>query len=190
MRRITLNLALVSAGHSRLCGFVAGGPGLAAAGKPVRSAVFNKDSMAALIMGEIRLPRTVLALVTGAVLGLAGAVLQGFTRNPLAEPGLLGVSSGAALGAVIAIYFGLTLLSPAIGPLMGMMGGLAACALTLRLGRGGTVALVLAGAAVSSLHRGRHRPGAQFRAQSLCGLRDHDLAAGFARPTRAGARCR
>ncbi len=48
-----------------------------------------------------------LALITGAVLGLAGAVLQGFTRNPLAEPALLGVSSGAALGAVIAIYFGL-----------------------------------------------------------------------------------
>ena len=111
----------------------------------------HKDSMAALIVTEVRLPRSVLALITGAVLGLAGAVLQGFTRNPLAEPALLGVSSGAALGAVIAIYFGFAALSPVAGPLMGMVGGLAACALTFALGRGGTVALVLAGAAVSGL---------------------------------------
>ena len=111
----------------------------------------HKDSMAALIVTEIRLPRSVLALVTGAVLGLSGAVLQGFTRNPLAEPALLGVSGGAALGAVIAIYFGLAAVSAVAGPLMGMVGGLAACALTFALGRGGTVALVLAGAAVSSL---------------------------------------
>ena len=111
----------------------------------------DPDSMAALIVREIRLPRSVLALVTGAVLGLSGAVLQGFTRNPLAEPALLGVSGGAALGAVIAIYFGLAALSPAAGPLLGMVGALAACALTFALGRGGTVALVLAGAAVSSL---------------------------------------
>ena len=108
-------------------------------------------SLAATIIRDIRLPRTVLALVVGAVLGLSGAVLQGFTRNPLAEPALLGVSSGAALGAVIAIYFGLAALSPVTGPLMGMVGALAACALTFALGLNGTVALVLAGAAVSSL---------------------------------------
>jgi iron complex transport system permease protein len=113
--------------------------------------VNNPDSMAAIIVREIRLPRSVLALVTGATLGLAGAVLQGFTRNPLAEPGLLGVSSGAALGAVITIYFGLTMISPVAGPLLGMLGGLCACALTFALGRGSTVALVLAGAAVSGL---------------------------------------
>ncbi len=114
--------------------------------------IFNQpDSLAATIIRDIRLPRTVLALMVGAVLGLSGAVLQGFTRNPLAEPALLGVSSGAALGAVIAIYFGLAALSPVTGPLMGMVGALAACALTFALGRGGTVALVLAGAAVSSL---------------------------------------
>ena len=114
-------------------------------------AVTDRGSMAALIVIDVRLPRSVLALVAGAVLGLSGAVLQGFTRNPLAEPALLGVSGGAALGAVIAIYFGLAALSPVTGPLMGMVGALAACALTFALGRGGTVALVLAGAAVSSL---------------------------------------
>ena len=108
--------------------------------------------LAGLIIYDVRLPRTVLALIVGAVLGLSGAVLQGFTRNPLAEPALLGVSSGAALGAVIAIYFGLAALSPVTGPLMGMVGALGACALTFALGQAiGTVALVLAGAAVSSL---------------------------------------
>jgi iron complex transport system permease protein len=109
------------------------------------------DSMAGLILYDVRLPRTVLAVIVGAVLGLSGAVLQGFTRNPLAEPALLGVSTGAALGAVIAIYFGLAMLSPVIGPLLGIIGAIAACALTFALGRNGTVALVLAGAAVSSL---------------------------------------
>jgi len=118
---------------------------------PPSSLLSPHDSLAGLIIQDIRLPRTVLALIVGAVLGLSGAVLQGFTRNPLAEPALLGVSSGAALGAIIAIYFGLAVLSPITGPLMGMVGALGACALTFALGRNGTVALVLAGAAVSSL---------------------------------------
>jgi iron complex transport system permease protein len=118
---------------------------------PPTSLLAPHDSLAGLIIYDVRLPRTVLALMVGAVLGLSGAVLQGFTRNPLAEPALLGVSSGAALGAVIAIYFGLAALSPVTGPLMGMVGALGACALTFALGRNGTVALVLAGAAVSSL---------------------------------------
>ena len=58
------------------------------------------------IVVEIRLPRAILALLVGAISGLSGAVLQGLLRNPLAEPGLLGVSAGASLGAVIAIYYG------------------------------------------------------------------------------------
>jgi iron complex transport system permease protein len=118
---------------------------------PPSALLSHHDTLAGMILYDIRLPRTVLALIVGTVLGLSGAVLQGFTRNPLAEPALLGVSSGAALGAVIAIYFGLAALSPVTGPLMGMVGALAACALTFALGRNGTVALVLAGAAVSSL---------------------------------------
>jgi iron complex transport system permease protein len=118
---------------------------------PPHALLSSHDSLSGLIVYDIRLPRTVLALVVGAVLGLSGAVLQGFTRNPLAEPALLGVSSGAALGAVIAIYFGLAALSPVTGPLMGIIGAIAACALTFALGKNGTVALVLAGAAVSSL---------------------------------------
>jgi len=118
---------------------------------PPHDLLAPRNSLAGLILYDIRLPRTVLAVIVGAVLGLSGAVLQGFTRNPLAEPALLGVSSGAALGAVIAIYFGLAALSPVTGPLMGIIGAIGACALTFALGRNGTVALVLAGAAVSSL---------------------------------------
>ena len=118
---------------------------------PPSALLSSHDTLPGLILFDIRLPRTVLALMVGAVLGLSGAVLQGFTRNPLAEPALLGVSSGAALGAIIAIYFGLAALSPITGPLMGMAGALGACGLTFALGRNGTVALVLAGAAVSSL---------------------------------------
>ncbi len=109
------------------------------------------DPLARLIVQDIRLPRTLLALLIGGTLGLAGAVLQGLTRNPLAEPGLLGVSPGAALGAILAIYFGVTTVSAVAGPLLGLLGALAACSLTFALGRGSNVALILAGAAVSSL---------------------------------------
>lgn len=118
---------------------------------PPADLLASHDGLAGLIVYDIRLPRTVLALIVGLVLGLSGAVLQGFTRNPLAEPALLGVSGGAALGAVIAIYFGLAAASPVIGPVLGMVGAVLACGLTFALGRNGTVALVLAGAAVSSL---------------------------------------
>jgi iron complex transport system permease protein len=59
-----------------------------------------------IIILELRLPRTVLALAVGAALGLSGAAMQGYLRNPLADPGLFGVSSGAALGAVVSLYFG------------------------------------------------------------------------------------
>ena len=119
---------------------------------PPAAILSGHDTLASLIVTDIRLPRSLLALLVGGALGLSGAVLQGLTRNPLAEPGLLGVSTGAALGAVLAIYFGVTAISGIAGPLLGLAGALAASALTFGLGRGGgTIALVLAGAAVSSL---------------------------------------
>lgn len=58
------------------------------------------------IVFALRLPRTILALLVGGALGLSGAALQGYTRNPLADPGVLGVSSAAALGAVLTLYLG------------------------------------------------------------------------------------
>jgi iron complex transport system permease protein len=115
--------------------------------------LWSKDAnLAATIVTQLRLPRAVLALEVGGALGLAGAVLQGVTRNPLAEPGLLGVSAGAALGAVIAVYFGFATHFASAAPLLGLIGALLASGLTFALGRGGgTITLVLAGAAVSAL---------------------------------------
>ena len=110
-----------------------------------------KPNLAWLILTELRLPRAILAMVAGATLGLSGAVLQGLLRNPLAEPGLLGVSGGAALGAVIAIYFGFAAATPLAAPLLGIIGALSAGALTFAFGRGGTLTLILAGAAVTGL---------------------------------------
>ncbi|HEX3364891.1 iron ABC transporter permease [Phenylobacterium sp.] len=108
-------------------------------------------TLAGLVVTELRLPRAVLAILVGGALGLAGAALQGLLRNPLADPGLLGVSNGAALGAVISIYFGLAHVFPLATPLLGLAGAMAAGALTFAFGRGSTLTLILAGAAVSSL---------------------------------------
>ena len=108
-------------------------------------------NLAGLVVTELRLPRAILAILVGASLGLSGAVLQGVLRNPLAEPGLLGVSNGAAVGAVISIYFGLARAFSLATPLLGLAGAVAAGALTFAFGRSSTLTLILAGAAVSSL---------------------------------------
>ncbi|HEX7945967.1 MAG TPA: iron ABC transporter permease [Phenylobacterium sp.] len=108
-------------------------------------------SLAGLVVTELRLPRAILAILVGAALGLSGAVLQGLLRNPLAEPGLLGVTSGAAVGAVLAIYFGLTQVAGLAAPMMGLLGAMGAGAITFAFGRGGTLTLILAGSAVSGL---------------------------------------
>jgi len=110
------------------------------------------DDPTVVIVREIRLPRLLLALIVGAALGLSGAALQGLLYNPLAEPGLTGVSATAALGAVIALYFGLAAWSPWALPLAAMAGAaLAALAqLALVLRGAGTLTLILAGVAVSS----------------------------------------
>ena len=108
-------------------------------------------SLAGLVVTELRLPRAILAILVGAALGLSGAVLQGLLRNPLAEPGLLGVTSGAAVGAVLAIYFGLTQVAALAAPMMGLLGAMGAGAITFAFGRGGTLTLILAGSAVSGL---------------------------------------
>lgn len=111
----------------------------------------EKPSLAWLILSELRVPRTILGLMVGATMGLSGAVLQGLLRNPLAEPGILGVSSGAALGAVLAIYFGFSSAFFLATPIMGITGALIAALLTLTLGRSSTLTMILAGVAVSGL---------------------------------------
>jgi len=109
-------------------------------------------TLARLVIVEVRLPRLVLALLVGGILGLSGAVLQGLLRNPLAEPGLLGVSSGASLGAVIALYYGFSATFALATPLFALAGAGVTIAVALALSRGGgTLALILAGVAVSAI---------------------------------------
>ena len=109
-------------------------------------------SLAWLILTEVRLPRACLGLVVGATLGLTGAGLQGLLRNPLAEPGLIGASSGAALGAVLVFYFGLAAGSAMLVPLGGVAGALASLGLLYLLaGRNPSiVTIILAGVAISA----------------------------------------
>lgn len=105
-----------------------------------------------LIIAELRLPRTVLALVVGAALGLSGAAMQGYLRNPLADPGLFGISSGGALGAVISLYFGYTA-SALLLPTFALIGAaLAMLTLALLAGRSGSLILfALAGMILASI---------------------------------------
>src|SRR3546814_12095655 len=84
---------------------------------------------------DLRLPRALLALLVGGVLGLGGAAMQGYLRNPLAEPSVLGASNMAALGAVIAFYFGLALIHPLLLPLMAVAGAIIALAPLMLLAR-------------------------------------------------------
>ena len=106
----------------------------------------------ALIVREVRLPRALLGLLIGVTLGLSGAALQGFLRNPLAEPGLIGVSASASFGAVLMFYTGLSGLFALALPLGGMVGACVGVVLIQALaGRGGSpFTLILAGIAVTS----------------------------------------
>ncbi|MBE1532648.1 FecCD family ABC transporter permease [Actinomadura algeriensis] len=132
------------------------GPGDVPAGA-AWNAIFDYDPAvkAQLIAQEVRIPRTVAGLLAGAALGLAGAIMQGVARNPLADPGLLGVNAGAAVAVVVAIgLFGLT--SPAQYIWFGFLGALGAAVLVYTVaarGRGGAtpVKLALAGAATAAL---------------------------------------
>lgn len=113
MRPLVLNLALAAG----VLAFAAAGLLLgetALSGAQYAQAFRDPASGPHVVLFEIRLPRTVAALVVGAALGLAGAVMQGLLRNPLADPGVLGVSGGAGLGAALAISLGLSAIPGAI----------------------------------------------------------------------------
>lgn len=109
------------------------------------------DDPRALIITQLRLPRTLLAAIVGAGLGMAGAAMQGYLRNPLADPGLFGVSAAAALGAVVSIFFGFT--EPWLLPSFALIGAAAAMALlALLVGRSGSIIVfTLAGVIIASL---------------------------------------
>jgi iron complex transport system permease protein len=131
---------------------LATGPAGAGMGASLVALVSGDDGALSLVMREIRLPRAILGLMIGATLGLSGAVLQGYLRNPLAEPGLLGISASASLGAVLAIYTGFSLVFPLALPLAALVGALVAVIIvrTLAGAAGGALTVILAGVAVSA----------------------------------------
>ncbi len=118
-----------------------------------RAWIFDLDRPdALLIIAELRLPRALLAVTVGAGLGAAGAAMQGYLRNPLADPGLFGIAPGAALGAVLSFSFGFAA-SGWLLPIFTLVGaGGAMALLALLAGRGGGIALfTLAGLMIASL---------------------------------------
>lgn len=124
--------------------------------QPLKAVLDNwhhQRSIDQLILFDIRLPRALLALLIGATLGLAGAALQGLLRNPLAEPGIIGVSNGAALGAVIVFYFGLANLAWYALPLGGLVGALVSVLIIFALTgkNNSTITLILAGIAINAI---------------------------------------
>ncbi len=115
-----------------------------------------------VIVYDIRLPRIIMAILIGAALAVSGAVLQGLFRNPLADPGLIGVSAGSSLGAVSVIVLGATVLAPLTAlfgalslPLAAFVGGLATTLILYRIstrqGRTSVATMLLAGIALAAL---------------------------------------
>lgn len=119
----------------------------------IAAATGDGDRVASIILFDLRLPRALLALAVGAMLGLAGAALQGYLRNPLAEPSVLGTSNAAALGAVAALYFGLAQIHPAVLPLLAIVCALVSLGLLFLLAGNAEspLTLILAGLALATL---------------------------------------
>ena len=122
-----------------------------AVGLPVLPHVILTPEQEAVLL-HIRLPRTIVGLLVGAGLGISGAVLQGIFSNPLADPGIIGVSSGASVGAVLAIGIGISASSVLLLPAFAFVGAMLAVGLTVSLsmrhGRIPVMTLLLSGVVV------------------------------------------
>ncbi|WP_108501528.1 FecCD family ABC transporter permease [Paracoccus indicus] len=129
------------------------GPAGVGALASLKALVLGGDGPLPIVMRQIRLPRALLGVAVGAGLGLTGAAMQGYLRNPLAEPGLIGVSGMAALGAVIAIQTGASLAFALALPAAALAGAAIGIGLLVALAgpRGGSVTLILAGVAISAM---------------------------------------
>src|ERR1044071_7438912 len=113
----------------------------------------HQDEVTRIIFLELRVPRALLAVIIGGALGLAGAAMQAYLRNPLADPGTLGISSMAAFGAVLSIFLGIADLNPWVLPITGVLGGVLGMTALFTLSglTGSVLTLVLAGILLSSL---------------------------------------
>lgn len=130
------------------------GAGEVGPGRALSALLGGADDDARFTVLELRLPRTLVAVAVGLALGVAGALLQAAARNPLAEPGLLGVSAGASFAVVLALVLGAS--AATLGPYVAVLGAGAGCLLALAAARlrgagDDPVRLVLAGAAFSGL---------------------------------------
>jgi iron complex transport system permease protein len=117
------------------------------------NALYNDEvTIATIVLTELRLPRALLGLLVGASLGMAGAAMQGLLRNPLAEPGIVGVSGCAALGAVLVFYTGLASALPLALPLGGIAGAIIAVVLLYLLAgrRASILTVILSGVAINA----------------------------------------
>ena len=151
MRPWQLNSVLSLATCLAVLGALMLGPTSLSFGR-VLGALFGQGSVEdAIIIWQIRLPRGIAALMVGSALGASGAALQGLLRNPLAEPGVLGVSASAALGATLVLYLGLAGLALMV-PLAAIFGALLATALIAlaALQTRSVVTLILIGVGLSS----------------------------------------
>ncbi len=121
-------------------------------GAAFRDILDGKNSLSALVLLQLRIPRAILGALVGFSLGISGAAMQGMLRNPLADPGITGVTSAAGFGAVIVFYFGLAGAMPLALPLGGIAGAICATFLLYGVaGSGaGTTTLILAGVAIGS----------------------------------------
>jgi iron complex transport system permease protein len=122
---------------------------------PVRiwNGLWHRDELASVVLWQIRLPRMLVACLIGSALASSGLMMQAYFRNSLASPGLLGVSSGGAAGAVVAIGLGWAAQSILTVPLLAVAGAFAATGAVVGLARSGagTERLLLAGVALNSL---------------------------------------
>ena len=148
-----LTLGLIAAAALLFLAALTLGPAAIGPQESLRALISGDAGPLSLVMREIRLPRAILAMMIGASLGLSGAAMQGYLRNPLAEPGLIGVSGSAALGAVLAIQTGLAASLAFSLPAMALIGALAGVGLVVALAgpRGSSLTLILAGIAISAL---------------------------------------
>ena len=119
----------------------------------IRALFGAADQPINIIITELRLPRVLLGVFIGAALGISGAALQGVLRNPLADPGVIGVTASAALGAVIAIHLGLQIIWPMFIPVFAMGGALLAALILLvvSMRESSVLTLILVGIGISSL---------------------------------------
>lgn len=153
MRLVILTVAMVVAVIVLTVASLAVGSRALAPAEVIAALFSDRRDAAGVIVHELRVPRTLTALLAGACLGVAGVLMQAVTRNPLADPGLLGVNAGAAVGVVVAIaFFGV---GTASGYVWFAFAGAASAALLVNAAarpgrRGDTVGLILAGVALSA----------------------------------------